>query len=152
MLPSSLGNLRTRTGLFTDRRHTHRHTQHILSQHLLHVRWRDEWKGRRMFCRETRRYQPLSVRVSIWCWLLSEEELHSEAHRSTRSSESIWGKQQYRTGTETAVALVSMVSIRLWLFNIYKYGCSGRKKNPSGPKVSFVIKLVCENLTFDKYK
>lgn len=61
-----------------------------------------------MFCRETRRYQPLSVRVSIWCWLLSEEELHSEAHRSTRSSESIWGKQQYRTGTETAVALVSI--------------------------------------------
>lgn len=88
--------------------HTHRHTQSILSQHLLHVRWRDEWKGGGMFCRETRRYQPLSVRVSICCWLLSEEELHSEAHRSTRSSESIWGKQQYRTGTETAVALVSI--------------------------------------------
>lgn len=44
------------------------------------------------------------------------------------------------------------ISIRLRLFNIYKYGCSGREKNPSGPKVSFVIKLVCENLTFYKYK
>lgn len=31
MLPSSLGNLRTRTGLFTDRRHTHTHTEYTES-------------------------------------------------------------------------------------------------------------------------